>query len=307
MGIPNVKALELIVLSLLAKRTLARKPEPEAVTDQSQSVKDYNRVMETNLTANYAVGLDLIYRTGVKTHGAKALDLCSGPGYFALCLAKYLNYSSVKGVDLSLPMVDSANKNSKQWNLSNRAQFFRENVLHINEFSKYDVITFTNAAHHMPDVRVIKQILEKAQSLVKDTGLILLTDLARLKTSKLTEKFVRYAGREFIEKNMPAMYEDFHNSMYAAFSPEELSAAIPSHSDRLWVHIIPRGLTCFQALIGLPVGETSVFKRDSAQWATSDIHSSPDSISDWKVLKNVVNNAEIVLYHPSTNISKAAA
>ena len=49
------------------------------MTNAEGSVNDYQAMMQTNMTANYAAALDLIARTRGLGTDVAALDLCCGP------------------------------------------------------------------------------------------------------------------------------------------------------------------------------------------------------------------------------------
>jgi hypothetical protein len=53
---------KLINENIVAKQELKRIPEPEPVTNDPGSVLEYDRVLETNMTANYAASMDTIFR-----------------------------------------------------------------------------------------------------------------------------------------------------------------------------------------------------------------------------------------------------
>lgn len=286
---------KLIEYNTRAAQTLPRTPEPSSVTDQWDSVNDYDQVMATNMTVNYSVILDIIYRARQNPSGGNVLDLCSGPGHLSTCIAHYLNYHTVTGVDLSQPMVDVANRNARSRNLSTRLSFRKGDVSDLSNFrtGHYDLVTFTNSAHHFPKLEDVKKVLVAAEACVAPDGLVVMFDLARLKDQASTQAFIDLAGQDFKSRNMSAMYEDFKNSMFAAWLPEELGQAVPQASTREWVHIIPPGLTSFQAIVGLPVGQKKVFLRESFAWETTSLHQSEDAKQAWISYKQLLSSAQI--------------
>lgn len=288
----------LIGYNLSVPQKLSRTPEPSSVTDHQDSVNDYNKVMETNMTVNYSVILDIIYRARQGKFLDKALDLCAGPGHLTTCIAKYLNYKSATGVDLSSPMIDIANKNAKSQGLANRLCFHRADVLSLKDFKRgeFDLVSFTNSAHHFANIYDVENVLANAETLVNRDGLVVLFDLARLKDHAATDAFVQLAGEDFKVRQMNSMFEDFKNSMYAAWLPDELSQAVPKSSDRNWFHIIPRTLTSFQAIVGVPRTQSEIFLRDSFAWETTGIHQSEDAKNGWLFYRQLLAEAEIRAY-----------
>lgn len=289
----------LINYNISADQSMPRTPEPSAVTDQLDSVNDYNQVMATNMTVNYSVVLDIIYRSRQQHAAERALDLCSGPGHLTTCLSTYLNYKNVVGVDFSQPMVDIANENSRKLGLSNQVNFQKADVTDLKKFigqQSFDLVSFTNSAHHFSKIKDVQNVLTCAESMVSAHGLVVLFDLARLKNKIATDAFIELAGKDFLDRKMNAMHEDFRNSMHAAWLPSELVDAIPQNTKRVWFQILPIGLTSFQALVGVPVEQSEVFSRDSFAWEATGLHQSEDAKGGWQFYKYLLDNAEIKVH-----------
>jgi ubiquinone/menaquinone biosynthesis C-methylase UbiE len=286
--------------NIKAPQTLKRITEPSGVTDDLGSVAEYDQVMNTNIAANYSMGLDLIYRARNENKKPMALDLCSGPGHFALSLKKYLNYETVIGMDLSPPMVEVANKNVEKNKFKDEVKFKEGNATNLSEYKDktFDLVSFTNSAHHFEKIEDVRKVLQEADRVAKDDGMIILTDLGRLKNAEVTDAFVRFAGREFIERKMHNMYRDFYNSMFAAWLPSEMKAAIPQNSSRVWAHIIPKDFSCFQVIVGLPKGRENLFVRGSYNWASTEILKSEEAKKDLWILQQAIDNAMIEITGP---------
>src|SRR5438477_7269882 len=112
----------MIVAQHAGPQRLDRIQEPEALTAAEANVAQYNQVMGTKLAIGYAGGLEAIYRLA-DVVGGSALDLACGPGHFTLCLARYLGYTSVTGVDLAEPMVGTGNSNAAKLGLASQVRF----------------------------------------------------------------------------------------------------------------------------------------------------------------------------------------
>ena len=261
-------------LSLLAGQTglqqLERKPEPNSVTDASENVVQYSRVMATKLVLIYAAGIEIVHRARSEESSHSAVDLACGPGHYTLCLARYLGYRDVIGVDLSSPMVSLARQNAAQQGLSDTVSFQTADIVSLEEVlpHSFDLVSFTGAAHHMADLQTVAQVLRQMDQLAKPTGLVMLMDLARLRTRRLTERYIRTLAKDYIERGLAKFLDDFRASMYAVWTPKELRSAIPKQSARWWVHLVPRGLPTIQVVVGLPVGRDRLFARPS--WGFDD-------------------------------------
>jgi ubiquinone/menaquinone biosynthesis C-methylase UbiE len=268
---------------------LKRTPESSGVMDQGESVDNFNEVMKTNMTINYAAALDFIYRSRLETgtRPLAALDLCSGPGHYALCVAEYLDYQNLTGVDLSGGMIAKAKQNALNSKNPQAIQFRQGNAtaLKPGEFSTYDLVTCANSAHHLDSVESVRTMLEFAEKVCRPDGLIALTDLCRLPTQEISDRFVSFFGSDYVSRGLLALAEDFRASMFAAWSADELASAVPLKSDRQWVQVVAGGLPFFQAIIGLPVGRSDLFIRDSKDWVAAGIHRSPETARDWEMSK----------------------
>jgi SAM-dependent methyltransferase len=118
-------AFQLTALSLLqhlARQRLPRTPERTPVTDDREKVAQYGDVLATKLALANAAAIELAYRAQPVVRPGTALDLACWPGHFTLCLARYLGYRHVRGVDLSQRMVEAATQNAARSGLGQRAE-----------------------------------------------------------------------------------------------------------------------------------------------------------------------------------------
>jgi ubiquinone/menaquinone biosynthesis C-methylase UbiE len=301
---PNYSYQDLMVdiaMALEKGETFPRVPEPRGVTDAAESVEQYNQVLETNITVNYSLTLDLIFRTRPEplrlansNAETRVIDLCPGPGHLSLCIAEFLNYTNLVGVDFSEPMVKVANKNALQSPAKLSAKFVQGDAKALRFPERhFDLLTFTNAAHHFDSIREVNGILQQADRIVKSDGLIVLTDLARFPAPELTESFAQLAGKDYLDRGMSAMYQDFRASLFAAFTPQELKGAVPKKTERVWFHLVSAGLPFFQALVGLPVGRTELFQRESRDWSRSGLLRSEAARAEWQILRGALYAGEL--------------
>jgi ubiquinone/menaquinone biosynthesis C-methylase UbiE len=294
--------IPMIASQLLSHQELERQEEPHAITAESQNVLQYDQVMTTKLAISYAVGLEVIHRAraGSSTSGQRALDLACGPGHFTLCLEKHLGYESTTGVDLSPGMVEIAQKNALSNGLQDRCSFEMGDVSKLGKFNNdsFDLTTFADAAHHMPNLQVVSSILKEMDRVTKPDGLVMLMDLARLRTSKLTEKYVNTLGADYVSRGLPNFFSDFRDSMYAAWTVEEMQTAIPQDSRRVWVHLYPRLLPTMQFILGLPIGQKSPFLRRGAPWSQQNSPINNDLAREWGLARMTLFAGKKVVFKP---------
>jgi 2-polyprenyl-3-methyl-5-hydroxy-6-metoxy-1,4-benzoquinol methylase len=289
---------ELILANRTAPQTLIRTPEPTPVMDQDGSVEDYNQILNTSTIANYTVILDVIYRCLPEiASGLKALDLGSGPGLLALNQVKYLNIDELKGIDLSEPMVQIANHNATEYGIGNRVEFEATDIMEClkntkNEF--YDLVTFNNTAHHLPTLELVGNVLTEIDRVTKSDGLIVISDVARLKSADIVESFLQLMGSDFLTQNIPHLYEDLKHTMNAAWLPSELVTTIPQNSERNWYHIVPQVLPYFQVIVGIDRTYPRPYLRASKDWEKTDFLDQPDKKASYQALKGLFASASQV-------------
>jgi ubiquinone/menaquinone biosynthesis C-methylase UbiE len=231
--------------------------------DETKSVEQYDRVMETQLAVAYAVALEWIARSMSleRMHGT-AVDLACGTGHFTCCLAQHNDFKQVVGIDLSVGMLEKARGNAEKKHV--RVDFRVGDARKLDMFgdSSVSLCTFNQSAHHMPTVELVGQVMQEMDRITAPDGLILVTDLARLRTQEITDQYVSIMGSDYDQLGLPDFFADFRNSMFAAWTPQELQQAVPSNAKRNWLHYVPFGLPSFQLVVGIPQAQADVFQRE---------------------------------------------
>lgn len=77
-------------------------------------------------------------------------------------------------------------------------------------------------------------------------GIAFVMDLTRLRTFHWVQKSVQLMGQEYLLHGFEKVYEDFRNSMYAAWTTAELRSAVPLTLTHQWHHF---------AMVPLPVNQ----------------------------------------------------
>ena len=253
----------LLLAQQAGSQRLERIPEPSQQTDAAENVLQYDQVMTTKLVIAYAAGLEIVHRARTDPSGGSAIDLACGPGHYTLCLARYLDYDRVTGIDLSPRMVETARGNAARSHLEQQVRFQVGDVRKLDSIDtdQIDLASFTDAAHHMPDLETVSHVFREMDRITRPEGLVMVMDLVRLRTARLTERYVNLLGHDYRERGLPHFFDDFRNSMYAAWTANELRRAIPKETGRTWCQIVPRGLPTVQVVLGLPAGRTRPFVR----------------------------------------------
>jgi ubiquinone/menaquinone biosynthesis C-methylase UbiE len=288
-----IRLLPLFVAQQLGPQVLERMPEPSSVTDADPNVLQYDQVMSTKLAVVYGAGLTLLHRTLPERGRHSVIDLACGPGHYTLCLARYLDFQSVTGVDLSPGMASAAAQNAARYGLQDRVSFRQGNVLQLDDIEddQFDLASFTGAAHHLPGVDDVARVLCQMDRIAKPEGLVMVMDLVRLRTAAITERYIDIIGHDYVDRGLPNFFDDFRNSMYAAFTPQELNGAIPKNTARKWCQLVPRGLPGAQIIFGLPEGRTELFLRDGMPWPSGQGPVAKEMRGEWWFLSTTLGMA----------------
>ena len=111
-------------------------------------------------------------------------------------------------------------------------------------------MTFTGAAHHLPDLEAVKKVVTEADRICRPDGLIIINDLVRPPNAHfmnfLFKTICMRDGTKFRAHNI-----EFLNSLHASYTLDEFSEIIPPTSQRQWYQVSQLAKVS-QTLIGLP-------------------------------------------------------
>lgn len=249
-------------------QTLGRVPEPDLIMAVRQNVDEFDEIINSNVAISFCGALELLFGIGALPGAEKILDLACGPGHFSLFLAKYSNAEKVIGVDLSEPMLEKAHRNAVKAGLSHRVEFVLGDITKLPQFhdQQFDLITCTNSAHHVPTVDALHQMLVEMGRLISLQGTAFVMDLTRLRTAGCVEKYVQLMGQEYLISGLHKLYEDFRNSMYAAWTPDELCSSVPSARAHQWHYFSVAPLPINQFLFALPYSSNAKNLNTKFHW-----------------------------------------
>ena len=199
--------------------TFARIPEPELM-DEAVQAKAY---AEADFVAPHERCVDLFVESWPASRGAiagVALDVGCGPADVVVRMARRCPQLVVDGVDGAEHMLALGRQRVQAEGLGNRVRLYRaflpEDPL---PRSSYDVVTSNSILHHLHDPQVLWRTLWKAAA---PGAHVFVMDLMRPATlddaAALTDRYA--AGEPDILRH------DFHASLCAAFSPDEVRAQL---------------------------------------------------------------------------------
>ena len=203
------------------------------VMDTLEEARDYDS--NDHNAVNRAFVIDMLVAGEA---GVDVLDLGTGTAQIPLELCRQLGDCRVKGVDLSMHMLDLARINIEQAGFTQRISVERVDAkrLPFDEGSFHAVMS-NSIVHHIPDPMVV---LAEAVRVTLTGGLLFFRDLMRPQSRKEVARFVRlYAGNE-----NPRQRKMFEESLCAALSLVEIRMLVGSlgfapetvqaSSDRHW-------------------------------------------------------------------------
>lgn len=274
----------------ISKQILERIPEPDLIMISQENVDEFNEIINSNVAVSFCGALELLFKIEALPCSGRVLDLACGPGHFSLFLAKYGNAQKVIGIDLSEQMLEKAQHNAAKMGLSDRVEFILGDITNLHQFEnlQFDLITCTNSAHHLPTIASLQKMLCEMERLMTPQGTSFIMDLTRLNTSDCLEKYIHLMGKEYLAHGLEKLFEDFHNSMYAAWTPSELCSAIPLTQTHQWNYFSVFPLPINQFLFAKPRSWLHHKQSHSFQWPESAPPVRSDLLADYKLYKQAI-------------------
>jgi ubiquinone/menaquinone biosynthesis C-methylase UbiE len=217
-------------------RAMQRRPEPELMDSEEQTLA----YAEADFDESNSLFTDrfLAQFTDLPPVGRMA-DLGCGPGDITVRLAHALPGWEVTGLDAGPNMLRHAERRLARERLASRVRF---RLCHLPDPSlpaaAWDAVVSNSLLHHLPQPGILWQSIVR---LGAPGAAVLVMDLMRPDSQEQAWSLVeQYAG------DAPdVLREDFHNSLLAAYTPEEISGqlveaglghlTIEPASDRHWI------------------------------------------------------------------------
>jgi cyclopropane fatty-acyl-phospholipid synthase-like methyltransferase len=147
------------------------------------------------------------------------LDLGCGPGDIPIRFAKLYPACQVIGVDASAPMIQFGEQAVQQAGLTDRITLCCERYEEVAGARIADAAISNSLLHHLPNPL---QFWQKLRQLVKPGAPVLVMDLLRPESPEAAQAIVdQYAANE-----PDILRRDFHNSLLAAFTEDEIGSQL---------------------------------------------------------------------------------
>lgn len=244
--------IPMTVSQRLAKPLLQRVPEPAMVMHDAEGVAGFHAAGETTLDLIYCFAIEAIHIALPEASEVAVLDLACGTGKFTRRLASAFKPGSVRAMDASAEMIRMARADSQASYPCGPIEFETGDITKLGHIAdrSFDLTTCSLTAHHLESAEpAVATLLKDMDRITHPDGLVLLLDLARLKSRKLVERYVEV----FSPGQTTRHNQDFLDSMLAAFTPDELAAVIPSNTAACrWLHFTSPLLPTLQIVMRVP-------------------------------------------------------
>ena len=210
----------------------ARVPEPDLVMESVAQTASFTQAGDQGGVLAFLYLYNALQMSAVLQPGDRVLDLACGPANQLVQVARLNPEVRFVGLDASPTMLQCAQSTLAQAGVSNveLMQGDMTRLAHLEDASLEGVIC-TMSLHHLPDHAALCATLLEVRRVLKPNGRFYLMDFGRLKRLS-TQRFFADDLRQSAQ-----FTEDYFNSLRAAFSVDELTAAIAPLGPNVQRHV----------------------------------------------------------------------
>jgi arsenite methyltransferase len=209
-----------------------RVPEPDLVMESVAQASSFSEAGDRGGVLAFLYLYNALQITSVLQPGDRVLDLACGPANQLMQIAQMNPDVRFVGLDASPTMLLCAQSTLARAHVSNVEVVQGDMMRLISlENASMDCVICTMSLHHLPDQTALSATLREVRRVLKPQGRFYLMDFGRLKLLS-TQRFFADDLRQSAQ-----FAEDYFNSLRAAFSVEELSAAVASLGPNVQRHV----------------------------------------------------------------------
>ncbi|WP_027996159.1 class I SAM-dependent methyltransferase [Simplicispira psychrophila] len=217
----SVPVLIHLLRERLAWHSQPRVPEPDLVMESVAQTTSFSAAGETNGALAFLYLYNALQITSLLQPGDSVLDLACGPAHQLAQIASLNLGVQFIGVDASAAMLACAQQNLARAQVENVALVQGDMTRLVGQTDgSMDCVMCTMSLHHLPDQAALRAALQEIRRVLKPQGRLYLVDFGRLKL-RSTQHFFAHDLQQSVQ-----FTEDYFNSLQAAFSVEELTAAV---------------------------------------------------------------------------------
>lgn len=213
-------------------RRQPRVPEPDLVMESVAQTFSFSHAGEEGGVLAFLYLYNALQISSVLQPGDRVLDLACGPANQLMQIARLNPDMRFVGLDASPAMLQCAQSTLERAHVSN-VELVQGDMTRLAalEDGSMDCVICTMSLHHLPDQATLCTTLREMRRVLKPQGRFYLVDFGRLKLLS-TQRFFANDLRQSAQ-----FTEDYFNSLRAAFSVEELSAAVVPLGPQLQRHV----------------------------------------------------------------------
>lgn len=214
-----------VLIHLLRERISWRKqprvPEPDLVMESAAQTSSFSQAGERDGVLAFLYLYNALQITSVLQPGDRVLDLACGPANQLVQTAGLNPDVHFIGLDASPTMLQCAQSTLASAGSSN-VELVQGDMICLSNLKEasFDCVTCTMSLHHLPDQATLFATMREVRRVLKPQGRFYLMDFGRLKLLSTQRFFADDLGQS------AQFTEDYFNSLRAAFSVDELSAAV---------------------------------------------------------------------------------
>jgi ubiquinone/menaquinone biosynthesis C-methylase UbiE len=213
-----------VMMHLLRERfywgSQPREPEPDLVMESEAQTRAFALAGEQDGVLAFLYLYNALQISSVLQPGDRVLDLACGPANQLIQMARLNPDMQFVGIDASPTMLQHAQSGLQRTGTSN-VDLQLGDIIRLSGLTdaSFDCVTCTMSLHHLPDLTALHATMHEIRRVLKPEGRFYLVDFGRFKL-KSTQRFFADDLHESVQ-----FTDDYFNSLRAAFSVQELSAA----------------------------------------------------------------------------------
>jgi arsenite methyltransferase len=225
-----------VLMHLLRERlywgSQPRVPEPNLVMESEAQTQAFSLAGEQDGVLAFLYLYNALQITTLLRPGDCVLDLACGPANQLIQMARLNPGVRFVGVDASTSMLQYAQSALERAKAGN-VQLQRGDITRLGsliEDGSMDCVTCTMSLHHLPDLAALSATMHEIRRVLKPNGCFYLVDFGRFKLRSTQHFFANDLDQS------EQFTDDYYNSLKAAFSVDELSAAAAPLSSGMQRH-----------------------------------------------------------------------
>jgi len=217
----------LILKEMFSLSACNRAPEPDLVMDDPQSVRSYSEAGAESGVMAPTYLFHSAQMCQVFLQGETVVDLACGPCNQLVQLARLNPDVNFIGVDLSMEMLERAEKHIKSSEIKN-ITLKKVDITDLSLFSdsSIDAVISSMSLHHLPDQSSLSSVLSEIARILKKDGGVYLADFGRLKL----ESSMHFFANKDADIQPDLFTLDYFNSLKAAFMVKDFNEALTRFS-----------------------------------------------------------------------------